>query len=113
MKDYQKYVKKELWKEFEKQCKKNSLDFYSCGCILTAHLVMEDLVGHKLKGICKEKKVTPKEAWESAMSQTDYHSGFSAAITATIIAKYSPRGDEFKNWCKKDDIVMVNWDKKK
>ena len=109
MKDYKKYVKKKLWREFKKMCKNNSLDFYSSGCVLTAHLVMQDLMAHTFKGVWKMKKITPKEAWESAMKQTDYHSGMSAAVTATIIERYSPRGEEFKKWCIKDDVVMVNW----
>lgn len=98
---YKNYVKKELLKEFEKTCKQNSLDFYSCGCILTAHIVMRDLMAHTFKGVWKDKKMTPKEAWESAMEQTDYHSGFSAAMTANIIATFSVRGNEFKKWWNK------------
>lgn len=106
---YKNYVKKNLIKQFEKQCKKNCLDFYSCGCILTAHLVMKDLMQHKEKDpICK-KKINPKEAWEHSMKETPYHSGMSAAMTAVMIAKYSLRGDEFREWCIKDDVVMVKW----
>ena len=115
-KEYKKYVKKELWTKFKKHCELNSLDFYSSGCILTAHLVMEYLMQHEPYGEVGEiraDKVTPKEAWERAIEQTSYHSGMSAAMTATIIAKYSPRGDEFKKWCIKDDVVMVNWGNKK
>ncbi len=110
---YKDYVKKELWKDFVKMCKKNCLDFYSGGCTLTAHLVMEELMHHTYKSVWKDEKVSPKEAWENAMSQTNYHSEMSAAMAATIIARYSPRGEEFAKWCKKDDVVMVNWDKKK
>ena len=95
---YKNYVKKGLWTKFKKTCEKNSLDFYSCGCILTAHLVMKDLIAHTLKGVWKQNKVTPKEVWESAMEQTDYHSGFSAAMTANIIATFSIRGEEFQKW---------------
>lgn len=111
--EYKEYVKLGLIKEFEKMCKKNSLDFYSSGCVLTAHLVMEDLMKHKVKGELKEKKVSVEEAWFDAMDQNGYHSGMSAAITATIIARFSPRGEEFKRWCKKNDVVMVNWDNEK
>ena len=115
--EYKNYVKPELYDEFVEACKKNSLDFYSCGCILTAHLVLEGLMQHKIKNYSPvkdtEKKLTPKEAWESAMNQTRYHSGYSAAMTATMIAHFSPRGPEFKKWCIKDDVVMVNWDGKK
>ena len=103
------YVKKGKWKKFTEVCEKNSLDFYSCGCILTAHLVMEKLMEHKERGPLKSKKSTPKEAWEYAMKQTPYHSGMSAAMTAIIIVEYSPRGEEFKEWCIKDDVVVVNW----
>jgi len=97
-KDYQKYVKKELWKEFEKHCKVNSLDFYSCGCVLTAHLVMKDLMRHDTKEEVRQDKVTPEEAWKSAMEQTPYHSGFSAGCTAWVITRFSPRGEEFQKW---------------
>jgi hypothetical protein len=109
MKKYTKYVKKGLENKFAEMCKMNSLDFYSCGCVLTAHLVMEKLMQHAEKGVFHYEKVNPKEAWEHAMRQTPYHSGMSAAMTATIIARYSPRGEEFKEWCIKDEVVMVNW----
>ena len=46
------------------------------------------------------------------MNQTDYHSGMSASMAATMVARYSPRGGEFVKWCKKDDVVMVNWNSK-
>lgn len=107
---YKNYVKPELIKDFEKHCKINCLDFYGCGCVLTAHLVMGDLMQHTFKGVWTEKKVTPKEAWEDAMDCSD-HSGMSAAMTAATIAKFSPRGKEFKEWCIKDEPVMVNWKK--
>jgi hypothetical protein len=108
---YKHYVKKNLWKEFVKNCQQNCLDFYGCGCVLTAHLVMEDLMQHTYTDVWKKKKCTPKEAWESAFSQFNGHSGMSAAITATVIARYSPRGKEFAKWCEKNNIVMVNWKK--
>ncbi len=106
-KDYEKYVKKELWIEFKKHCKVNSLDFYSCGCILTAHLVLEDLMRHisKKGSDCVGIKMSPKEAWDSAMTQTNYHSGFSAQCTAQIIIMFSPRGEEFKKWWKKENEI--------
>ena len=72
-------------------------------------MIMEDLMGHTYKGVWKLSKDTPKEAWDSGMKQTDYHSGASASMCATIIARYSPRGEEFVRWCKKDDVVMVKW----
>ena len=105
------YVKPNLVKKFEKFCEKNSKDFYSCGCILTAHIVMKALMRHKDKeiGLFKPIKLTPKESWEKGMRVCPEHSGASAAVTATIIARYSPRGEEFKKWCIKDDVVMVNW----
>jgi hypothetical protein len=106
---YKNYVKKGMWKAFEKVCKSNSLNFYGCGILLTVHLVMEDLMGHTYCGVWKMDKCTPKEAWEDAFEQFDGHSGMSAAIAATIIAKFSPRGEEFAAWCKKNNIVDVNW----
>ena len=106
---YKDYVKEYSIKDFEKACKTNCLNFYSTGMILTTHLVLQDLMQHTYKGVWKEKKCTPKEAWESAFQQFNGHSGMSAAITATIIAQYSPRGEEFKKWCIKDNVVMVNW----
>ncbi len=110
-KDYEKYVKKELWKKFEQMCKKNCLNFYSCSCVFSAHLVMEKLSYPQKKDVIKHKKMSCKEAWEEGISGHG-HSGMSAAITATVIAKYSPRGDEFKKWCIKDNIVMVDWEEK-
>ena len=107
-KEYKDYVKKELWKEFRSYCKKNSLDFYSCGVVLTAHLTMKYLTQHlhpfkvKRQIVMKYDKETPKEAWESAMKQTDYHSGFSAGCVARTIERYSPRGKEFFKWFKKE-----------
>ena len=97
-KEYEQYVKKELIKEFEKMCKKNSLDFYSCGCVLTAHLCMSTLMNNKI-GILDKKKLNPKMAWERAISQTPYHSGMSANMTKQMIIRYSKRGKEFKEWC--------------
>jgi len=105
---YKDYIKKELFRDFVKTCNANSKDFYGSGCISTAHCVMESLMAHTYKDVWKEPKVTPKEAWDKAM-ETSGHSGMSAAITATIIARFSPRGEEFKKWCIKDDVVMVNW----
>jgi hypothetical protein len=96
--DCKNYVKLDLLADFKKMCEINSKDFYSCGCVQSAHLCMIQLV----------KGDTPKEAWEHCMKDAG-HSGMSAAITATIIAKYSLRGDEFKKWCIKDDVVMVDW----
>lgn len=107
---YKDYVIKEKLEDFKKMCKKNCLDFYSCGCILTAHLVLEELMQHTYPCVWRGQKTTPKDAWESAMRQTNYHSGASAAITATIVARYSPRGNEFREWCKKEKSVMVKWD---
>lgn len=62
---------------------------------------------------CYVDKVSPKEAWENAMKQGDYHSGMSAAMTASMIAKFSIRGEEFKEWCIESDAVMVDWKVKK
>lgn len=106
---YRDYVKRGMQKKFVELCHNNSLDFYSCGCILTAHLVLKSLMVHTFQGVWKEKKCTPKQAWEGVMKQHDYHSGASAAGTAVIIAQYSPRGEEFKRWCKKSGAVMVDW----
>lgn len=100
--NYKDYVKKGLWSKFKKHCEINSLDFYGCGCVLTAHLVMKDLMCHTFKGVWKEKKVTPKEAFESAMEQTGYHSLCSASFTASTISTFSPRGKEFQKWWNKE-----------
>lgn len=107
---YHDYVKKDMLDKFVQECKCNSLDFYSCGCILTAHLVLQALMGHTFKGFWNQKRVTPKQAWESAIKETPYHSGASAAASAIIVARYSPRGEEFKQWCKKSQVVWVKWD---
>jgi len=37
----------------------------------------------------------------------------SAAMTASMIAKFSIRGKEFKEWCIESDAVMVDWKVKK
>lgn len=65
---------------------------------------MEDLMRHKSKDdmMTKEDKCSPKEAWDSAMEQTDYHSGASAGMTASIISRFSPRGKEFQEWWNKE-----------
>jgi hypothetical protein len=107
---YKDYVKKGKWKTFVDTCHKNSIDFYGCGTVLTAHLVMRNLMKHKFKGVWREPKQTPKEAWELAFKETPFHSGMSAACVAVMVARYSPRGDEFKEWCKLNDVVMVAWD---
>jgi hypothetical protein len=111
--DYKKYVVPKLHKDFIKMCKINSTDFYGSGIVTTAHLIMEDLMSHipdiDDKHSLVEKKCSIKEAWENGMEQMPIHSGMSAAITATIIAKYSPRGEEFKKWCIKNNVVDVKW----
>lgn len=107
--DYKDYVKPELIKDFEKSCKINSLDFYGCGCVLTAHIVMKRLMAHTFDKTWKERKCNPKTAWFEAMAVMSDHSGASAAMTAIMIARYSPRGEEFKRWCKKHDVVGVKW----
>jgi len=96
--DWKHYVKQGLHTEFYGQCVMNCMDFYSCGCILTAHLVMMDLARHLAKDAVSKKKVSPKEAWDSGMKQTPYHSGASAGMTASMVARYSIRGDEFREW---------------
>jgi len=104
---YKDYVKKGKWTKFKELCELNCLDFYSCGCILTAHLVMEDLMQHEKNewGDLKQKKVTPKDAWDGAMEQTDYHSGASAGMTCSIVRNFSPRGQEFWEWWKEENNI--------
>jgi len=98
---YKNYVKPELQKEFVNCCHENSLDFYSCGCILTAHLVLEELMQHTYNGAWKKEKISVKKAWQDAMKQTNYHSGCSASFTAGIVSYFSPRGKEFQQWWNK------------
>ena len=107
---YEHYVKPELLVDFKESCHVNSTDFYSSGCVTTAHIVMKDLMQHELEGIWKGDKLTPKECWENGMRGNPGHSGASAAMTAIMIAKFSPRGEEFKKWCIKDDVVWVKWE---
>ena len=107
------YIKPELVKEFKKFAAMNSTDFYSSGCVTSALLIMEELMEHKFHSKWKTKKCTPKEAWDAGMHAVPGHSGMSAAMVAVTVAKYSPRGKEFENWCKKNDVVMVNWNGKK
>lgn len=99
---YKDYVKREFCNKFKKHCEINCLDFYGCGCILTAHLVMKDLMCHTFKGVWKGKKVTPVEAWQGAMQSTDFHSACSASFTASIISMFSLRGKEFQKWWNKE-----------
>ena len=106
---YKDYVIEEKQKDFIKECETNSTDFYSCGCVFTSHLVLRSLMQHTYDSIWKRPKITPKKAWIKAMEETNYHSGASAAMTAIMIAKYSPRGNEFKDWCIKNEVVMVDW----
>jgi hypothetical protein len=98
---YKDYVIKEKQAEFVKHCKENCLDFYSCGCILTAHLVMQKLMQHTYEGVWRREEVSPKNAWNDAMKQTNYHSGCSAGFTASIVSHFSPRGKEFQEWWNK------------
>jgi hypothetical protein len=107
--DYKKYVKPSLHKEFVKLCRMNCLDFYGSGIITTAHLVMEDLMEHINDHDYRKKKCSPKEAWENAMEQIPIHSGYSASVVAVIVARFSQRGKEFKDWCKRKKVVDVNW----
>ena len=90
-------------------CAINSKHFYSSGCVTTAHIVMSELMQHTFKAPFKQKKITPNEAWADGMKQNSGHSGMSAALTALIIAEYSPRGGEFKEWCMKNNVVWVDW----
>ena len=94
------YIKKGLEKQFKEQCNKNK-DAYGKSVIDTAKVIMERLM---------DKMATPKSAWYYGLKQFPHtHSIMSAAYVAITIAQYSPRGDEFKRWCKKDDVVNVNW----
>ena len=97
------------WKEYEKYCEINSKDFYSSGIIASAHLIMEKLSYPQKGDILKHKKMSCKEAWECGIKGPG-HSGMSAAAVAITIFNFSPRGEEFRKWCKKEDIVMVDWD---
>jgi len=92
------YIKKGTEKNFQKVIDTNK-DFYGGGCVQTAITVMKSLMN---------KKLSVEECWHKALKNSG-HSGMSAAITATIIAHYSPRGNEFKRWCIKNNEVMVDW----
>ena len=109
MLEFKKYVKKELWNEFEEICKKNSLDFYSCGVILTAHLVMHNMCQSKMWKSLVFQDESPQEAWESAMKSNPYHSGASASFACQMICKYCIKGDEFRKWAKKSGQFMIKW----
>jgi len=109
-KEYKKYVKREVWNDFEKFCKINSTDGYSKSVLTSAKQIMKKLMQHEGNG-SKLKKLTPKKAWEEGLG--DEHSAMSASITAVTVAQFSPRGEEFKRWCIKKDIVMVDWGEKK
>lgn len=106
--EYKEYVKKDKINEFENFCKINSVDFYSCGVLLTVHLILEELMRHKGENP-KEKKVTPQQAWDYAISNCPYHSGMSASAVVLEVIYYSPRGKEFMEWAKTQDF-LINWD---
>ena len=92
-------IKKGLVNQFQKQCDKNK-DSYGKSVMDTAKFIMDRLV---------DKKITPKRAWNMGMKKFPVHSGMSAAYVAVMIFQYSPRGEEFKKWCKDNNIVEVNW----
>ena len=98
------YVKKGQEKVMKNYIDKNT-DFYGGSIVNTAIFVMKKLM---------DKKFTPKQAWKEGMEKYNGHSGMSAAYTATMVVNLSPRGEEFKNWCIKDNVVWVDWkDKQK
>lgn len=109
---YRDYVKPEMHGAFKKMCHDNSEDFYSCGIILSMHLVLKNLMQHKFTGVLGGDKMSPKEAWEDGLKDVG-HSGMSASCVAVNVSHFSPRADEFVRWCIENDIVMVDWKKYK
>jgi hypothetical protein len=106
---YKDYVKKDRIKDFKKMCFKNSLDFYSAGVITTAHMIMYDLMRHRFKKPWRSfqgKKISCKEAHDSAFNSMQFHSGCSASCVDFIVENYSPRGLEYKRWKKRTDDEM-------
>jgi len=95
MYDWHNYVKKEFHEEFEAACKKNCLDFYSCGIILTAHMIMMEL--------CNKK--SPKEAHDIAFKNVTGHSYASASMALSMAKHFAPRGEEFYAWCKENKVI--------
>jgi len=91
--DWHNYVRKERHDEFEFMCKKNCLDFYSCGVVLSSHLIMSDLYDG----------LTPKDAHDSAFKTMTGHSGASASMVISIVKHFSPRGEEFYKWYKEQE----------
>jgi hypothetical protein len=93
------YIKKGMNKVMQSWIDKNK-DSYGKSVVDTAIFIMKMLMN---------KKLTPKEAWDMGHKEYPVHSIMSASCCALIIANLSPRGNEFKKWCIKDDVVMVNW----
>lgn len=104
--DVENYVKPKLLDKFKKQCMINSKDFYSCGVIATAHLIMLNLMRHKTDGkIFKQDKMTPKQAHDNAFEQHQGHSGASACAAISMAIHFSPRGEELRKWWNKQHGV--------
>jgi len=109
---YHDYVKPNMAEHFKKKCHDNSEDFYSCGILLSAHLVLKNLMQHNFKGVWKGDKMSPKEAWEDGLKDVG-HSGASASYVAIVVSHFSPRADEFVRWCMENAVVSVDWSKYK
>ena len=94
------YAKKSEQKWMGEMIKKNN-DNYGKSVIDTAIYAMK---------LMMNKKLSVKKCWHMAFKKfPNTHSIMSAATTATIVARVSPRGKEFEKWCIKTDAVMVNW----
>ena len=120
---YRSYVKKDKWKEFEKQCEINSKDPYCIAVVMGVHQVLRCLEwgGHfpPMLGMNKPKKLTPSQAMDEGIKSTEgYGISISQAnfIVQDVIKFAKTRGEEFKIWWnkkhggtgKEDGVVISN-----
>ncbi len=89
------YIKRGLEKDFiilakESKDKNNFLVAQMC----MFHLVQDYLSGNK------EKKLTPKEAYEKALNGFPLQVvlGANETLVKTLVSQFSIRGDEFEEW---------------
>ncbi len=91
-------VKKEELVNWKIAVNKNK-DSYGASVMDTAYYIMKEL----------SKGATPKEAHDKGFKDDNTHSGMSAAYVAVTVARYSPRGEEWKSWARNGDKFMVDW----
>lgn len=74
-------------------------DPYGKSVVDTADFIMKRLM----------KGDSPSDAWDKGMKEFPVHSGASASYVAVSVVNFCSRGREFRDWCIKNDVVMVKW----